>query len=59
MLLRLGVNRRDAIITGRSSRGAWSMSRTPVTQQAMSNQWLKEQGRVSVRDLGVVLNYLR
>ncbi len=50
MLIKLGVNRRDAIITGRSSRGPWTMSRTPVTQQAMSNAWLKAQGLVSVRE---------
>ena len=30
-----------------------------VTQQAMSNQWLREQGLVSVRDLWVALNYSR
>lgn len=59
MLLRLGVNRRDAITTGRSSLGPHAMARTPVTQQAMSNQWLKEQGLVSVRDLWVTLNYSR
>jgi RNA-directed DNA polymerase len=59
MLLRLGVNRREAITTGRSSLGPWTMARTPVTQQAMSNQWLKAQGLVSVRDLWIALNYRR
>ncbi len=53
MLIKLGVNRRDAIITERSSRGPWTMARTPVTQQAMSNPWLKAQGLVSVRALWI------
>jgi RNA-directed DNA polymerase len=59
MLIKLGVNRRDAIITGRSGRGPWSMSRTPVTQQAMSNPWLKTQGLVWVRELWIARAPLR
>ncbi len=59
MLIKLGVNRRDAIITGCSSRGPWTMSRTPVTQQAMSNPWLKAQGLVSVRALWIARAPLR
>ncbi len=59
MLIKLGVNRRDAIITGRSSRGPWTMARTPVTQQAMSNPWLKAQGLVSVRALWIARAPLR
>ena len=59
MLIKLGVNRRDAIITGRSRRGSWNMARTPVTQQAMSNPWLKAQGLVSVRELWIARAPLR
>ncbi len=59
MLIKLGVNRRDAIITGRSSRGPWTMARTPVTQPAMSNSWLKAQGLVSVRALWIARAPLR
>ena len=59
MLIKLGVSRRNAIITGRSSRGAWSMARTPVTQQAMSNPWLKAQGLVSIRELWIARAPLR
>jgi len=58
-LIKRGVNRRDAIIKGRSSGGPWSMSRTPVTQQAMSNPWLKAQGLVSVRELWIARAPLR
>ncbi len=59
MLIKLGVNQRDAIITGRSSRGPWTMARTPVTQQAMSNSWLKAQGLVSVRERWIARAPLR
>jgi len=59
MLIKLGVSRRNAIITGRSSGGAWSMARTPVTQQAMSNAWLEAQGLVSVRELWIACAVLR
>ncbi len=59
MLIKLGVNRRDAIIAGCSSRGPWTMSRTPVTQQAMSNAWLKAQRLVSVRALWIARAPLR
>ena len=59
MLIKLGVSRRNAIITGRSRRGSWTMARTPVTQQAMSNPWLKAQGLVSVRELWIACAPLR
>ena len=35
---------KSAIQHGVSSHGYWHMARTPVTQQAMSNAWLKAQG---------------
>ena len=50
-LLALGVSLKSAIQHGVSSHGYWHMARTPVTQQAMSNAWLKAQGLVSVKDL--------
>lgn len=59
MLIKLGVSRRTAFITGRSRRGSWNMARTPVTQQAMSNPWLKAQGLVSVRALWIACAPLR
>ena len=40
-----------AIQHGVGSLSYWRMTRTPVTQQAMSNAWLKEQGLLSVKDL--------
>jgi RNA-directed DNA polymerase len=50
-LLNLGVALKAAIQHGVSSLSYWRMARTPVTQQAMSNAWLKEQGLLSIKDL--------
>jgi RNA-directed DNA polymerase len=50
-MLNLGVALKAAIQHGVSSLSYWRMARTPVTQQAMSNAWLKEQGLLSVKDL--------
>ena len=50
-LLALGVSLKSAIQHGVSSHGYWHMARTPVTQQAMSNAWLKAKGLVRVTDL--------
>jgi RNA-directed DNA polymerase len=50
-MLSLGVALKAAIQHGVSSLSYWRMARTPVTQQAMSNAWLKEQGLLSVKDL--------
>lgn len=50
-LLAMGVGKRQAILTGLSSKSYWHLSRTKATQMAMSNEWLKAQGLISVRDL--------
>ena len=50
-LLALGVSLKTAIQHGVSSKSYWHMARTPALQQALSNAWLKAQGRVSVKDL--------
>jgi len=39
------------ILTGLSSKGYWHLSRTLATQTGMTNDWLKRQGLISVRDL--------
>jgi hypothetical protein len=38
-------------MTGLSSKSYWHLSRTLATQTGMTNDWLKSQGRISVRDL--------
>ena len=50
-LLALGTSKRQAIMTGLSSKGYWHLSRTLATQTGMTNDWLKSQGLISVRDL--------
>ena len=50
-LLKLGVGKRTAILTGISSKSYWHLSRSQATQVGMTNDWLKAQGLVSIRDL--------
>jgi RNA-directed DNA polymerase len=50
-LLKLGVGKRTAILTGISSKSYWHLSRSKATQVGMTNDWLKAQGLVSIRDL--------
>lgn len=50
-LLALGVGKRTAILTGVSSKSYWHLSRSKATQVGMTNDWLKAQGLVSIREL--------
>ncbi|EKU96243.1 Retron-type reverse transcriptase [Leptolyngbya sp. PCC 7375] len=50
-LLALGTDKRHAILTGISRRGYWHLSRTLATQSGMTNEWLAQQGLLSIRDL--------
>jgi RNA-directed DNA polymerase len=50
-LLALGTGKRQAILTAISSKSYWRLSRTLATQTGMTNQWLKTQGLISIRDL--------
>lgn len=50
-LLKLGVGKRTAILTGVSSKSYWHLSRSKATQVGMTNDWLKAQGLASIRDL--------
>jgi RNA-directed DNA polymerase len=50
-LLALGVGKRTAIWTGVSGKSYWHLSRSRATQVGMTNDWLKAQGLVSIRDL--------
>ena len=50
-LLALGTFKRQAILTALSSKGYWHLSRTLATQSGMTNEWLKRQGLIGVRDL--------
>ncbi|MEO1352021.1 MAG: reverse transcriptase domain-containing protein, partial [Cyanobacteria bacterium J06635_15] len=50
-LLALGTDKRHAILTGISRKGYWHLSRTLATQSGMTNEWLAQQGLLSIRDL--------
>ncbi len=50
-LLTLGVGKRTAILTGVSGKSYWHLSRSMATQTGMTNDWLKAQGLVSIREL--------
>jgi len=50
-LLALGTGKRQAIRTGLSSKSYWHLSRTLATQTGMTNDWLKSQGLIGIRDL--------
>ncbi len=50
-LLALGTGKRQAILTGLSSKSYWHLSRTLATQTGMTNDWLTSRGLLSVRDL--------
>ena len=51
LLLALGTSKRQAILTALSSKSYWHLSKTLATQTAMTNDWLKSQGLISVRAL--------
>lgn len=56
-LLRLGVQLGTSIRAGLNRNGPWAMSRRLAAQHGMTNQWLKDQGLVSVKELWVKIHY--
>jgi RNA-directed DNA polymerase len=56
-LVKLGTNLRLAISIGLSRKGPWRLAKTKATQMGMSNQWLQDQGLLSVKDLWVQMHY--
>lgn len=50
-LLDLGISLKTAIQHGVSSKSYWHMARTPAMQQALSNDWLRAQGLLSIKTL--------
>jgi RNA-directed DNA polymerase len=49
-LLALGTGKRHAIATAMSSKSYWHLSKTLATQTGLTNEWLKRQGLISIRD---------
>jgi RNA-directed DNA polymerase len=56
-LLRLGTHPGVAIPMSLSRKGPWNASRTLATQTGMTNQWLKDQGLISVKEQWVKIHY--
>jgi RNA-directed DNA polymerase len=56
-LLKLGTHPGVAIPMCYSRKGPWKCARTLATQTGMTNQWLKEQGLLSVKELWVNIHY--
>jgi RNA-directed DNA polymerase len=56
-LTKLGTNLHTAILAGLSRKSYWRLSRTLATQSGMTNQWLKDQGLLSVKELWVNIHY--
>ena len=50
-LLQLGTDLRSAIRTALSRKGYWHLARTLATHVGMTNEWLKQQGLISIREL--------
>jgi RNA-directed DNA polymerase len=50
-LLKLGTSKRHAILTGISRKGYWRLSKTLATQTGMTNEWLEQQGLLSIRQI--------
>lgn len=56
-LTKLGTNLRLAISIGLSRKGPYRLAKTLATQMGMTNQWLKDQGLLSVKELWVNIHY--
>ena len=56
-LLKLGTHPGVAIPMCLSRKGPWKCARTLATQTGMTNQWLMDQGLLSVKELWVNIHY--
>jgi len=56
-LRKLGTSLHAAISVAISRKGPWHLSRTLATQTGMTNQWLKDQGLLSVKELWAHIHY--
>ena len=56
-LLKLGTSKRHAILSALSRKSYWHLSRSCATQTGMTNDWLEEQGLISVKKLWSRIHY--
>ena len=47
-LFKMGISKRHAILTGISRKGFWRLSKTLATHTGMRNEWLEQQGLLSI-----------
>ena len=56
-LRKLGTSLHTAISMAISRKELWRLSQTLATQTGMTNDWLKDQGLLSVKELWVHIHY--
>lgn len=56
-LLNLGADPEEVKLATRSRKGLWRMASNRIVQQALSNQWLWDQGVVNMRQRWIELHY--
>lgn len=56
-LLKLGVDRTEVHRASRSRKGHWRMSQMSLVRKAMTNQWLTEQGLLSLEQQWCSIRY--
>ena len=56
-LLKLGCDPKRAVQTALTRKSFWRLSRTYATQLGMTNDWLNQQGLVSLGDLWSAVHY--
>ena len=56
-LLRLGIGRDEVKKASRSRKGHWRMSHNSLVKRAMTNEWLAEQGVLSLEKQWVSIRY--
>ncbi len=56
-LIKLGTRVRTAVHLGLSSKGPYRLAKTLATQSGMTNQWLEQQGLVSLRKCWIKFHY--
>ena len=56
-LIKRGVSVKEAVSLGLSSKGYYRLAKTKAVQMAISNEWLKSQGLVSVKEQWVKFHY--
>ena len=56
-LLKLGVSTKWAVTCGSTRKGPWRSSKTPGIQQALCNNYLKEEGLFSLREGWIKVHY--